>query len=105
MINMADCQYCGAALNAANNQNTASDASANTQASHQWSNTAKTVGTVAGIAIGASVLGGLLRRHRHHRRPPMGPHHGMTGRHHRPGHGGPGHMGGHGPMGGSGGML
>lgn len=49
----------------------------------QWSNTAKTVGTIAGVAAGASLLSGLFRRHR--RRPPMPPH------------------GGHGPMSGPGG--
>lgn len=103
------CQYCGTQLaeganfcpncgasTSATNHNTGATAQ-NTQ---QWSDTAKTAGTVAGAVVGASVLSRLLRRRRyHHPRPPMGgPHHGprgpMGGRPH-------GHMGGgpHGPGG------
>lgn len=50
--------------------------------------TVKTVATVAGLAVGASLLGNMLHRRR---RPPMPPHGGMMG--------GPmgGPMGGHGP--------
>ena len=81
------CPNCGTQLNEANPQ----QATAQEQTDNrQWSNTAKTVGTVAGLAVGASVLGGLIRRHR--RRPPMHHHGGFMG----------GHRG-HGPMGGPGG--
>lgn len=75
------CPNCGAALNAVDTQ----------QTNQQWSNTAKTVGTVAGAAVGATLLTGLLRRRRRHHMPPHGGH-----------MGGPGGMG-HGPMGGPGG--
>ena len=86
------CPNCGAALNggaAQQNNGQTYNQQGNT---HQWSNTAKTVGTVAGVAVGASVLGSLL--HRRRRRPPMHHHGGFMGGHR--GHGGP--MGG-GPMG------
>ena len=86
------CPNCGASLNAANQQ-TCSNNGTNTRASSQWSNTAKTVGTVAGVAVGASLLGSLLHRRRRRHRPPMGPGP-MMGGHHR----GP-----RGPMGGPGG--
>lgn len=105
---MAYCQYCGASLDgspnfcpscgASLNGNTQNN-NANTQAqsNNQWS-TAKTVGTVAGAAVGVSLLSRLFRpRPPHH--PPMGPHHGPHG-----GFGGPrGGFGGPGPRGGFGG--
>lgn len=81
------CPNCGAQLNDAVPQQADTQQQANNR---QWSNTAKTVGAVAGAAVGASVLGSLMRRHR--RRPPMPPHGGHMGRHR-----------GHGPMGGPGG--
>lgn len=93
------CPNCGAQLNDATPDQATFQQQGN---SRQWSNTAKTVGTVAGVAVGASVLGGLLRRRR--RRPPMPPHGGFMGGHGRHGHGGHGPMGGPGgPMGGPGG--
>lgn len=85
------CPNCGAAFDNGVTQQTGGQQN-NTR---QWSNTTKTVGTIAGVAVGASVLGNILRRHR---RPPMPPHGGFMGGHR--GHGG--HMGG-GPMGGPGG--
>ena len=96
---MAYCQNCGTALDANPNfcpncRAPLNDCAAQTASgqqqgnSRQWSNTAKAVGAAAGVAVGMSVLGGLVRRHR--RRPPMHPH----GGHRMHGHGG------HGPMGG-----
>lgn len=101
---MAYCQYCGSDLgNAANFCPNCGAALNNTAAQNngsttQWSDTAKTVGTVAGVAVGASLLSRMFRRPRYRHGPPMGPFHG-PGPHHR-GPGGP--MGGHGPMGGRG---
>lgn len=110
---MAYCQYCGTKLEdtarfcpncgAARTGSTTQADPANTtaQSNAQWSNTARTVGTVAGVAVGASLLSRLFRpRPPRHPGPPMGPHHGpMGGPHHGPG----GPVGGHGPMGGPGG--
>lgn len=87
------CPNCGAALSDGTAQQAYNQAQGN---NWQWSDAAKTVGTVAGVAAGASVLGSLLRRRR--RRPPMPPHNGPMGRH--GGHGPMGGHGGHGPMGG-----
>ena len=87
------CPNCGAALSNVTAQLVNDQQQDNAR---QWSDTAKTVGTVAGVAAGASLLGGLLRRRR--RRPPMPPHGGHMG-----GHGPMGGHGGHGPMGGPGG--
>lgn len=91
---MAYCQNCGTNLDS--NPNFCPNCGAAQQASNQrqennaqWSDTAKTVGTVAGVAVGASLLGSILRRRR--RRPPMPPHGRFMGGH---GHHGP--MGGHG---------
>lgn len=80
------CPNCGAPLKDAAAQQANDPPQSNRR---QWSDAAKAVGTVAGVAAGASLLGGLMRRHR--RRPPMPPHGG-----HRGGHGGHGPMGGHG---------
>lgn len=83
------CPSCGASVNGTTSQN-------NTQTNDQWSNTAKAVGTVAGAAVGVSLLSRLFRP----RRPPMGPHGPMMGGPHRGPHG-PGGFGG--PRGGHGG--
>ena len=97
---MAYCQNCGANIDANVNFcsnggteiNGTNTTNSNTQnINQQWSNTAKTVGTVAGAVVGASLLSHLFHRRR---RPPMMHHHGPMG--------GPGGHG-HGPMGGPGG--
>ncbi len=111
--NVNFCPYCGTAVNGGCTAGgyTASGASTSNSTSND---AVKTAATVAGVAVGASWLSRLMRRHR---RPLMHHHMGMPGGmfmgprprgHHRPPMGG--HMGGpmrgpggRGPMGGPGG--
>ena len=84
------CPNCGTAVNGGS--------SANTENNSQFSGAAKTAATVAGAAVGVSLLGSLLRRRR---RPPMAPPPRRPfGRRRGGPHGGPGPMGGPGGPGG-----
>lgn len=91
------CPNCGTAIKEIHTHNTY-----NQNTNQQWSNTAKTVGTVAGAAVGVSLLNRLV--HRRRRPPVMPPRTGPMGGSGMHGHGpmgGPGGRG-HGPMGGPG---
>lgn len=87
---MAYCQNCGTGIGSAGNYcpncGAALSSVNNTAYTFQNgnSNTMKTAATVAGAAVGVSLLSNLF--HRRHRPPMHGPMHGMS-------HGGPGMMG------------
>lgn len=100
---MAYCQNCGAQLSDSANFCPSCGASVNGTAqttNTQAADAAKVVGTVAGVAVGASLLSRLFRPRPPYHRPPMGPFHGPRGP--RGGFGGPGgpHGGPHGGPGG-----
>lgn len=83
---MAYCQNCGAQLSDSANFCPSCGASVNgtaqatnTQTTNTQADAAKVVGTVAGVAVGASLLSRLFRPRPPYHHPPMGPYHGPRG--------------------------
>lgn len=93
---MAYCSNCGASINAGANFCPSCGARLNSSATQsQSSDTSKTVATIAGTAVGVSILSRMMHRRRRHMIMPPPPHRGPMGAPHRGGPmGGPHHRGG-----------
>lgn len=92
---MAYCSNCGANIDAGANFCPSCGARLNSSSTQsQSSDTSKTVATIAGTAIGVSVLSRMMHRRRRHMIMPPPPHRGPMGAPHRGGPmGGPHHRG------------